>query len=410
MIGELREYDTSEMSVPNKPINFSVLWGLEVVNDHDYERPSIPELKIVVDSRKIRSFSFWWAETIPGYLKPDEYLNPPESQWDYNWWLWHEVPDVMSARVFLSPSPKALITEPPGFHSERSVDEMFFTGPGLQHVTVKVYVKEKMDVLIIRISTEVKEKGLVEARIAPKTAKGPPNSIVIEAPEVVIWRLWHPEIDTSYEFSVNVSVTPLLQPGVIFVPRVLVTRATLMEDLPGMPITSKSITIENANVTPEGGVLGTVTISSSQDITWRGRTLLAREVAYSPIVRPIVAATVDIDPDTLNVKSKGEWVTCYIELPKDYKPEDIAIDTIKLRVKQFEEKVDLKAPIEIGDHDHDGTKDLMVKFNRQELLSYLRKEGVEGDIELVTLGKLVAKEGIIAGFIGKDVIRVINNG
>ncbi|MEW5995324.1 MAG: glycoside hydrolase family 16 protein [Candidatus Zixiibacteriota bacterium] len=32
-------------------------------------------------------------------------------------------------------------------------------------------------------------------------------------------------------------------------------------------------------------------------------------------VPPVVPATVDIDPDTLNLKSQGRWITAYIELP-----------------------------------------------------------------------------------------------
>ncbi len=34
-------------------------------------------------------------------------------------------------------------------------------------------------------------------------------------------------------------------------------------------------------------------------------------------------ATIDIDPDTINVKSKGNYITCYIELPADYDVNDI---------------------------------------------------------------------------------------
>jgi len=31
-----------------------------------------------------------------------------------------------------------------------------------------------------------------------------------------------------------------------------------------------------------------------------------------------LSATVDLDPDTLNLESKGKWITCYIELPEGY--------------------------------------------------------------------------------------------
>lgn len=32
-------------------------------------------------------------------------------------------------------------------------------------------------------------------------------------------------------------------------------------------------------------------------------------------VIPIVAASIDFDPDTLNLESEGEWITVYIKLP-----------------------------------------------------------------------------------------------
>ena len=36
-----------------------------------------------------------------------------------------------------------------------------------------------------------------------------------------------------------------------------------------------------------------------------------------------IEAGIDIDPDTLNVKSKGRWITCYIYLPEEYNVADI---------------------------------------------------------------------------------------
>lgn len=44
----------------------------------------------------------------------------------------------------------------------------------------------------------------------------------------------------------------------------------------------------------------------------------------------IIAATVDIDPDTLNLKSNGEFVTTYIQLPESYDVADIVLETVYL--------------------------------------------------------------------------------
>ena len=73
-----------------------------------------------------------------------------------------------------------------------------------------------------------------------------------------------------------------------------------------------------------------------------------------------VEATVDFDPDTLNLTSyKGRWVTCYIELPEGYDAGDILCDTVKLNGTVLCEKSDA------GDYDKDGIPDIMVKFDRR---------------------------------------------
>ncbi|UCG69536.1 MAG: SBBP repeat-containing protein, partial [Thermoplasmata archaeon] len=77
-------------------------------------------------------------------------------------------------------------------------------------------------------------------------------------------------------------------------------------------------------------------------------------IKYShPWVRP--KASIDIDPDTLNLKSKGRWITCYIDLPFGYDVNDIDIETIIL-----EEAI----PAEWGDVQN---TTLMVKFDRSEV-------------------------------------------
>jgi len=81
-----------------------------------------------------------------------------------------------------------------------------------------------------------------------------------------------------------------------------------------------------------------------------------------------ISATVDIDPDTLNLKSNGEWITVYIELLASYPVEDIDISTVMLNNTI---PVDLDAPTQIGDYDFDGAPDLMVKFDRASIIEWL---------------------------------------
>lgn len=84
----------------------------------------------------------------------------------------------------------------------------------------------------------------------------------------------------------------------------------------------------------------------------------------------VVTATIDIDPDTLNLKSKGKWITAYIELPEGYTVGDIDISTVKLNGEISAEL----HPTELSDYDEDGIPDLMVKFDRQALIQLLSAE------------------------------------
>jgi len=90
--------------------------------------------------------------------------------------------------------------------------------------------------------------------------------------------------------------------------------------------------------------------------------------AYEFIPPPEITATVDIDPDTLNLKSESKWITAYIELPEGYDVSDINVSSILLNDTI---PVDLSAPIAVGDYDEDGILDLMVKFDRASVISYI---------------------------------------
>jgi len=86
---------------------------------------------------------------------------------------------------------------------------------------------------------------------------------------------------------------------------------------------------------------------------------------WSPI--ETVHATIDIDPDTLNLRSRGKWITCYVELPEGYNVSDIDVTSVMLNDTV---PVCLKAHA-IGDYDEDGIPDLMVKFGRAEVIDYI---------------------------------------
>lgn len=146
-----------------------------------------------------------------------------------------------------------------------------------------------------------------------------------------------------------------------------------------------------------GDVIAIVTSESNipEDLNGDGDTN-DRIVRYIMEVT-IVEASVDIEPDTLNLKSKGRWITCYIELPEEYDVSEMDAPTILL-----ENSIPAETqPTAIGDYDSDGLPDIMVKFDRGDLEDMLSP----GILNLKVSGQLTNGSSF-EGY--SDSIRVIN--
>ncbi len=116
-----------------------------------------------------------------------------------------------------------------------------------------------------------------------------------------------------------------------------------------------------------------------------------------------VQATVNITPDTLNLKAKGQWVNCTIRLPAGSKASDINISTIFVAgtipvVKNGKGKGDV----------------LTVKFSRAQLVNYINTLAAAtpgftfpADVPLTVTGTL--KDGVTS-FSGQDTIHAIKPG
>ena len=108
---------------------------------------------------------------------------------------------------------------------------------------------------------------------------------------------------------------------------------------------------------------------------------------------------IDFEPDTLNLDTQGKFMTVYIELPEDFDVSDINVSSLTLN--SFDVSFDaLPLPVEIGDYDSDGIADLMIKFDRQEVIEVLEP----GEQIVYLTGRLYDETPLT----GIDLIRVIH--
>jgi hypothetical protein len=122
---------------------------------------------------------------------------------------------------------------------------------------------------------------------------------------------------------------------------------------------------------------------------------------------PAISAAIDIHPHTLNLKSKGKWIACFIELPKGYDANDIDVSTVMLNETIPISLLDVPAPepvpTEIGDYDNDTVPDSMVKFDIAMVSELILSRDIKyGNVTLTITGEINGTP-----FEGSDSIRVI---
>jgi hypothetical protein len=105
---------------------------------------------------------------------------------------------------------------------------------------------------------------------------------------------------------------------------------------------------------------------------------------------PSRSLSLDIDPDTLNLKSEGRWITAYLRA-ENASVHDVDISSILLQDTLAPERWDYQDDV------------LMLKFNRQDLIAILE---VGESVEIKLSGKWI--DG--TAFEAYDSIRVINPG
>ena len=107
-------------------------------------------------------------------------------------------------------------------------------------------------------------------------------------------------------------------------------------------------------------------------------TLILTNVPFSLAADPNIIATIDINPNSLKLTSKGNWITCYIWLPEGYNVADIAPDTLLLEDEIEAEWMWFDEENQIA----------MAKFSRLEVQQWLINAGLSGDdVELTVSGE-----------------------
>ena len=111
-----------------------------------------------------------------------------------------------------------------------------------------------------------------------------------------------------------------------------------------------------------------------------------------PVKQDTISADVEIKPETLNLKSKGLWLTCHLCLPEGYDVSDIDISSILMNGQLEATKAAIDEEEQV----------LIAKFLHSEIAAIINP----GEVTLTVTGRLVDS----TEFEGEDTIRVIDQG
>jgi hypothetical protein len=98
-----------------------------------------------------------------------------------------------------------------------------------------------------------------------------------------------------------------------------------------------------------------------------------------------ITATIEIHPNKLNCKSKGRWITVYIELPSSYDVEEIDINSIVLSTTIGSIGTSEDYPHAIVDINENDVPELMIKFDRTGVIEILEHQQF---CEITVIGNL----------------------
>lgn len=133
-----------------------------------------------------------------------------------------------------------------------------------------------------------------------------------------------------------------------------------------------------------------------------------RTSSFSVVVAGVpgaILATVSMHPETLNTKSRGKFVTAYVELGI-HDVSDINVSTVVLKDGGVV-ALALSSHSEIGDYDLDSIPDLTIKFKRKDVIDYLESVSkIDIPVEFTVEGQLFSGET----FAGSSIVQIITPG
>ncbi len=282
------------------------------------------------------------------------------------------------------------VTFTPGYNCSRTMEPLEIPPEGgVQTVTIKVKPVDE------RYTTHRFMQIHLNGSVVEGSNSQPDGAETMLTSDEIYWNLQGWELGVEYTFSVDLEVENPW--GVSFVHKpsvsIYVEFAEVLDEKTG---TSTTI--------PDEILDGFITYSVPVEGNW-SRNIFNCWMVDMELSQPapVAQASVDIDPNTLNLKSRGKWVTVYIELPESYDVYDIDINTVMLNGEVPAESDPkygfVKDPeSRIGDYDDDGIPDCMVKFDRLAVQGIL---AVGDEVEITVTGEV---GGI--PFEGSDIIRV----
>jgi len=396
------EYCTEGNSVENMPIITKQGWFIFARNE------LLPTLENVI------------VEAVPGFTLTGSTVPPDEIVGSTYRWLLGSIPERQLRMIGLF-EPELASPIEPGFTSSREADITEFSAPGYQTLTVTVIAErefydiellppppldswsietdelyaiavegyaelyDEFGVLIKETVFQVKPWGPQETLILPDLDPNPPNINIGD------------RIVATIKFFVVPKDGPVDFMGHV---RIMATTGFEGEETSGYKaeVDATDFLGETLSVT----MTTTTYVGHLFQQSTEANNVVYMAAAGAESLHGVVA-TIDFDPDALNLKSNGEWVTVYIELPPGFDVAGIDASTVLLNgvVPAVTDRRYgwVKNPKSyLMDHDSDGILERMVKFKRAD---------VKG---ILSVGKQVLIEimGLVNGipFVGWDTIRV----